>query len=1454
MAQNSTCFRRRKFVLLVAVLVSIGFSAKADVIPPTVVSTTPGSWSININAGTTVSAVFSEAMNAATITGTTFQLRNALTNTLVPATVTYNTSTRTATLYPNSVLNSLVYLVNIDGGTGGVRDAAGNAMTSDYSWYFIMIPLIDLTPPIVLSVSPANGTTGVSISTNVQAILSEEMMPSSINTTTVELRNPANVLVASTVSYNSSTRTITLDPGTSLSPSTVYRATVKGGASGVKDENGNPLQANYTWSFTTMAADNTPPTITGVSPVNGATSVAVNTTVSAIFSEAMNTATISTSTFELRNGSALIAATVNYNVTTRTATLIPSSSLASTTVYTATVKGGLTGVKDVAGNAMVNNYTWSFTTADVAPPVILSVSPTNGATGISVSTTASAVFNEAMNASTIGTATFELRNSSNTLIPATVSYNVTTKTVTLTPSSLLAPANVYTATIKGGSSGVKDAAGNAMVNNYIWSFTTGASIFDPDLLPDNPAIIDQPVEVGLRFRSNVNGQVTGLRFYKGLGNNGTHIGHLWTNTGTLLGSVTFTQESQSGWQQVMFSSPVTINAGVTYVASYYSVAGIYAYTNYFFTQSYTNGPLTALADGDDGSNGIYRYGPTSSFPTDTYLSSNYFVDVIFSSNAGPDLTPPAVATVSPLNGTTGVNISTTVKATFNEPLNGSTVNSTSFELRNAVGTLIPATVTYSPTTMTAVLTPTSPLVYYAEYTAKVKGGSTGVKDLAGNPLANDYSWTFRAGDPPFISPTEGPGGPILVISSSSNPFSRYAVEILRAEGLNEFAAADISTVTPSMLDSYDVVVLGEMPVTADQVLMFTTWVTNGGTLIAFRPSTLLAPLLGLTPATGSLSDKYMLINTASGPGSGIVGQTIQYHGQASLYLLAGATSIATLYSNASNATIYPAVTTRDLGISGGRAIAFTYDLAKSIVYTRQGNPAWAGQKRDGQIDPIRSDDMFFPDWIDFNKIAIPQADEQQRLLANIILQGNLHRKPLPRFWYLPRDLKAAIVMTGDDHSNNGTQARFNQYKTLGPNTVQDVADWKAIRGTSYMYPGTPISNATAAGFEAQGFEVACHPTTSCLNFTPASLQNDFTTQLAAFASSYPSVSTPVTNRTHCLVWSDWASHPKVELQKGIRLDATYYYWPEVWMQNRPGMFTGSGMPMRFADVDGSMIDVYQAPTQMTDETNMNYTAFCNAVLDKAIGPEGYYGVFTTNMHNDSATSAGADAIIASAQARQVPVISARQMLTWLDARNNSSFGNISWNNNQLIFTITARSNSTNLKAMLPMFSASGQLISITKNGSSIPFTSQVIKGMQYAFFATTPGINNYVAIYGTLTTRTANPPVPEQNQPQTETVAKTENAQDPAARVKESLPVLGKLYASALPNPSSNYFNVVISSNDPTPVTVRVFDMSGRVVEVHEKIAATGILRMGSNWRGGIYFAEVIQGEQRRIIRMIKAN
>ena len=109
----------------------------------------------------------------------------------------------------------------------------------------------------------------------------------------------------------------------------------------------------------------------------------------------------------------------------------------------------------------------------------------------------------------------------------------------------------------------------------------------------------------------------------------------------------------------------------------------------------------------------------------------------------------------------------------------------------------------------------------------------------------------------------------------------------------------------------------------------------------------------------------------------------------------------------------------------------------------------------------------------------------------------------------------------------------------------------------------------------------------------------------------------MTNRTHCIAWSDWASEPVVELENGVRLDTNYYYWPGAWIQNRPGMFTGSGMPMRFADLDGSLIDVYQAATQMTDESGIDYAAHIAALLDGALGSQGYYGVFTANMHTDN---------------------------------------------------------------------------------------------------------------------------------------------------------------------------------------------------------------------------------------------
>jgi hypothetical protein len=586
-------------------------------------------------------------------------------------------------------------------------------------------------------------------------------------------------------------------------------------------------------------------------------------------------------------------------------------------------------------------------------------------------------------------------------------------------------------------------------------------------------------------------------------------------------------------------------------------------------------------------------------------------------------------------------------------------------------------------------------------------------------------------------PEEGPGGPIAVIGSAENPFGRYYAEILRNEGLNEFTATDISSVSAGTLNEYDTVVLGDMPLTDAQVATFSDWVNGGGNLIAMSPDPKLAGLLGLTNASGTpLSEGYLKVDTASAPGKGIVGETIQFHGAADRYDLGEARAVATLYSDANTATQNPAVTMRDVGTNGGQAAAFTYDLAKSVVYTRQGNPAWSGDERDGQSGPIRSDDLFFgakagdvqPDWVDLNKVAIPQADEQQRLLANLIGDMNLDKKPLPRFWYFPGGEEAVVIMTGDDHASGGTAGQFDNFKAASPQGCS-VADWECIRSTSYVYTNTPLSDTAAKAYQDEGFEVALHVNTNCNNFTPDSLEANFRDQLAEWQAKYASLDAPpTTNRTHCIAWSDWATHPNVELTHDIRLDTNYYYWPETWIQDRPGMFTGSGMPMRFADTDGKMIDVYQATTQMTDESGQEYPVTIDALLDKALGPEGYYGAFTANMHTDSSNHAGANAIVASARSRGVPVVSARQMLEWLDGRNGSSFENMSWSDNKLSFTVATGSGARNLQAMVPTKSDAGTLTGIARGGSPVEFNKQTIKGVEYAMFPSSAG--EYVASYG----------------------------------------------------------------------------------------------------------------------------
>ncbi len=431
-----------------------------------------------------------------------------------------------------------------------------------------------------------------------------------------------------------------------------------------------------------------------------------------------------------------------------------------------------------------------------------------------------------------------------------------------------------------------------------------------------------------------------------------------------------------------------------------------------------------------------------------------------------------------------------------------------------------------------------------------------------------------------------------------------------------------------------------------------------------------------------------------------------------------------------------AVTLRSVGGAGGQVAAFTYDLARSVVWTRQGNPAWVGR---AAATPRRSHDFFEgrgqPDWVNLDKVAIPQADEQQRLLANLVIQMNMDRTPLPRFWYLPHGHKAAVVMTGDDHNGQGTAGQFESFKAASPAGCS-VADWQCIRSTSYLWPTTGLSNA--GGYEQQGFEVALHlnaayPSSNagqCADFTSLTQLNGmWDTQLAAFASASRGIRPPRTNRNHCITWSDWASNPDERNSRtgfGSTPITTTSLAPG--SGTGPGLFTGAGFPQRFADLDGSLIDVYQATTQLTDESGQDLDVHIRALIDGALGGNGYYGVFTTNMHTDSSSHDGADAIVAEAKFRGVPVVSAAQMLDWLDGRNGSSFQNVGYSNQRLRFTVAADGRSRGLQGMVPAATAGGPLSSLSRDGVGVVGSPQQVKGMNYVRFPAAGG--NYVATYG----------------------------------------------------------------------------------------------------------------------------
>ncbi len=272
-------------------------------------------------------------------------------------------------------------------------------------------------------------------------------------------------------------------PGASV----IVPVTITAPADGAYVLRNRMVQEGVSW-FTQLqkfnvTVDSVPPTVTAVTPADLSNNNTAQTTITASFSKPMDPTTISGATVSLMNGSTPVAATVTYNATTNVVTLTPGTPLAVGT-YTVSILGGSAGVKDLAGNGLAASRTWSFTTIR---PTVTNVSPVDGTTGVTIASSVSGVFSVPMDPTTINSTTITLvPQGGGPAIPASVSYNPTNNSFTLTPTSSL-PIGTFTVNVLSGASGVKDVGGNSLASTFSWNFTTAPNLAVIGVTPTNGA-------------------------------------------------------------------------------------------------------------------------------------------------------------------------------------------------------------------------------------------------------------------------------------------------------------------------------------------------------------------------------------------------------------------------------------------------------------------------------------------------------------------------------------------------------------------------------------------------------------------------------------------------------------------------------------------------------------------------------------------------------------------------------------------------------------------------------------------------------------------------------------------------------------------------------------------------------------------------------------------------------
>jgi Domain of unknown function (DUF4082)/Bacterial Ig-like domain len=763
--------------------------------PPTVTTTVPTAGATNVSAASTVQATFSRDMDASTITTASFTL-TPQGGSPVATTATYDPTTRRATLVPSALLSYAgTYTARV---TTQALAADGTPLASDVTWTFTTEA--SPPPPSVIERTPDAAATGVSVTTAVRATFSRAMNASTITGSSFTLTRQGGSAVTATVAYDATTNAATLTPSSTLATNTSYTANL---TTSVAAADGVPLATAVSWTFTTNATvcpcslfpSTLQPASQNLSTQDGrggAGPWSYEMGVKIQVDQAMQINAIRFFKSSLETGSHIgrvwtasgqpITQVTFQNETSsgwQQQALVTPLTLAPNTVYVVSVgfnayysstSGGLTtqitsgALRSVAdgqnglhgssaGIFPTSSYNSSNYFVDVsasvaapgAPPTVTQRTPANGAIGVGPRNAVSATFSRYMDPATITGSSFTLTRQGGTAVAATVTYDPSTQTATLTPSSPLATSTTYTANI---AASITAADGVPLASAVSWTFTTSTTICPCSLFPSTllPAFTNLPTqdgrggagpwsyEMGVKIQVDQAMQIDSIRFYKSLLETGTHIGRIWTASGTQLAQVTFQGETGSGWQQQALATPVSLLPNTVYVVSV-GFNAAYSVTASGLATQIVSGPLRSVADGQNG-----VHGPAAGvFPTSSYSSSNYFVDLVASPATVAPPAAPTVTSRTPAVGATGVTVTSTVRATFSRAMNAATLTNSSFTLTPQGGSAVAGTVTYDSGTNTATLTPTSQLATNTTYSANL---TTTVAAADGVPLASAVSWTF----------------------------------------------------------------------------------------------------------------------------------------------------------------------------------------------------------------------------------------------------------------------------------------------------------------------------------------------------------------------------------------------------------------------------------------------------------------------------------------------------------------------------------------------------------------------------------------------------------------------------------------------------------------------------------------------------------------------------------------